>query len=169
MNDENLFKQNLVLDQRYRLLESIRTTNQSLDEKANTLLQISGVVVGLVAAFSISDLATLLRGGGTVGIPIISQIFLISTLLFFVLSVVVFGRAFVPQSNDLPGSFDWDITFNKYLNVDATACYDQILSDVLNGIKSLNDVNAIKAKHTKYLSWLLLGQVVTITIAVVFG
>lgn len=163
------YQQGLVLEQKYKLMETVQSANQALDDKANSLLQTGGVVVGLVATFTLSDLALLVRGDNTVGIPIISQISIAAAFILFLLSIWLYRQAQSPMAYDLPGSTDWDRIFNSYLYATPEACFDKVLSDLINSIDSMKELNSRKAIHIDRLGWLLLFQVAFLSVAVVFG
>lgn len=167
MENDTDYQQNLVLEQKYALLEMIRDANQALDDKANSLLQVSGLIVGVVAALSLTGLGQLIRGASSVNTSIIAQMFSALAFILLVVSIVYYNKMITPTPYSLPGSTDWDRTMSLYVGVSKQKSYDQVLSDVFNAIDSVRALNDQKSGYVILLGKLLIGQIVTLTIAII--
>lgn len=166
MEEINNYQQGLVLEQRYKLLEYLVNANSNLDSKASALLQTGGVVVGLVAATSLPSFAQLIRSSSFTS-TLASQFSISIALLLFLASIWLYRDALSPRGYGVPGSSDWDETFNNYLYAKPVACFDKVLVDLLRAIKTNEELNHKKAELVTRLGWLLLVQVFFVAIAII--
>lgn len=160
------YQQSLVLEQRYALLEMVRDANQSLDDKANSLLQVSGLVVGIVAALSLTGLGQLIGGASQIDVSGLSKFFSFFAFLLLIGSVWSYTKTVTPEPYSLPGSTDWERTLSLYVEVPKSKSFDQVLSDLFNAIDSARALNERKSYYVLCLGRLLMGQVVALTVAI---
>ena len=145
----------LVLQQRYTLLEMITGANQQISSNANAILTAGAVLIGLSSV----GLGNSPSDWAKVGAIIAYIAFLASALL----SVTVLA----PTPRELPGSTDWNKTFAKYLNASAANCYDMVLLSVHDSIDSAIELNNRKSNNLTWSIRLLAIQAAAALLAVV--
>ncbi|MCO5182556.1 MAG: hypothetical protein M9928_00245 [Anaerolineae bacterium] len=117
-------QQQLALDQQKALYLSVREANQRLEDKASTLLQANGFVVGLAIAAQISFGSSVTD----------SQKYLaVAVLVLFVIMIVLSLFVWLPISKKaLPGTLDWDDIYYDIVKADETGAYRLVIANLLN-------------------------------------
>lgn len=155
----NDYNKNLVLDQKQKLLDSLRDANKHLENKASGLVQTGGFVLGLIATFGLVGTP---RSGAAIGA-------LVSAFLFFALALVALLWSLYPKGREYPGTSDWDATFEKYLYVDANECFEQVLSNILSATKNGEAANKEKSDLVIIIGGLFVLQLIALLAFVVMG
>jgi hypothetical protein len=167
--DIEKYNQEMVLEQRYKSLDIIQQANRALEDKANVLLQAGGVVIALVAAFGLSDLAGLVKSANFHVPPILATIALSLSFASFLISILLFRQTINPKDYHVPGDTNWSNTFDKYLSLSYDECFDQVLKDLFKAIDSALELNRSKAQQVSGMTWALLVQISALAIAVVLS
>ena len=151
MTDTLTPQEQLFLEQKYHTLKMVDQANDSLDRKATNLLQIIILIIALVSLLSIPNLA---QGNPTVltkaGIAVASLAFIV----MLGLSIL----AWLPGRYPFPGPSDFDQAYDKYILASKDDCYNQILSDLLETIELIQELNSRKGKLITSSTILLVVQ-----------
>lgn len=155
----------LVLEQKYRLLDSLIVANQKLDEKIDRIIQTGSIIIGLATFANLSSTPPLqARSTPVDGIRIAA--ILLSFVLFCVM-VMIAAYVSRPIKWEDAGTSDWERTRSDYLASDNY--YYQLMSDVITAIDSTKATNRYKAKWIRPLIIVLVGQVLALAVAVFLG
>lgn len=151
----------MVIQQRYAMLSTVNQTGEQLDNKAATLVQAGGLIIALVGVVKIPDF---------VGSPTPWAIASIAlAFLAFAGMVVCAQLAWTPSRSVLPGTQDWDFLSTNYLNEDVPGCFDQILSDLFEAIRTHRQRNDHKAWLVSLAAWLFMAQIVGVLALALVG
>jgi len=160
--------QQLVLEQRYRLYDSLNETNSNMDGRINNLVQAGSIIIGLVVVLNLPTIS------GTYDMIVfgtmrqkIQLLFLVLVFLSFISMIILSIYVLRPVSRKAPGISDWDETFTYYLYSDN--CFEQVLSDLLESIKSAQALNDYKVKWVPRLAYLLIIQAFFLALAIFFA
>jgi hypothetical protein len=148
------YNKNVILDQKYRLLDSLKDANRHLENKASGLVQTGGFVLGLVAAFGLVNTTRSTTSAWALG----------AAFLFFTLSLVALLWSLFPKGREYPGSSDWDDTFNKYLYKESDECFEQVLSNILSAIQNHEDADKEKSDLVIIIGILFIFQLIALLV-----
>lgn len=161
-------RKSLVLEQRYRLYDSLILANNNMDGRVNSLLQAGSIIIGLVTILNISRVSgaydAILSGKILQNLELL---FVLLVFMSFITMVVLSVYVLRPIGREAPGISDWDETFTFYLY--SEECFEQVLIDLLKSIKEAEALNIYKAKWVPRLAYLLISQVVFLALAVLFA
>lgn len=126
--------QRLVLEQRYYHLSQLYQANDSLDGKAMSLLQTTGLIFVLVGVLISHDL--ILKNILLVGISFIP----------FGLMVILLACGVLPKDTYTPGTQDWNKLYEQYIYKGNDDCFGQILDDCVETADRLLTRNKSKSE-----------------------
>lgn len=141
----------LVLQQKYTLLQAVLQSSDTLDSKASTLLQSGGLIVALVGVVSIPGFVTNPSTAAKIGIGVAFGAFLLMVILSL--------RASLPSKVEMPGALNWDEIHQDYLFETLDNCYQQILSDCIQSIQLIQETNERKSTFIVWSALLLIVQI----------
>ena len=145
-------QEKLVLHQKRMAVKMASDARTNIDNRASALLQAGGLVLVLVSVVKLPAFVLQPTPIAKIGIAIALLTFA-GMLIFTLLSLM-------PRAYAAPTTRDWDTLQQRYLLVDETTCFDQVLADVLGAIDSLEAINKRKALYLKLSMLLFLLQIV---------
>lgn len=157
---------NLLLEQKYRLLDTLSIANHRLDEKADRAIQTGSIMLGLLAIAS--ALPTLWPIEVHVSRHVSMLLALVQVLLVFVgvgaFVAIIFTALKITQTmtSKSAGGADWNTATTTYLSENS---FDYILSDLLAAISAAKEQNDAKGKQIDRIRMFLKVELVTLTIA----
>lgn len=152
------FQEGLVLQQLQRNADKLDEANDAMDAKAMGLLQASSLVTGLLALLDYS----IAKGSWLSGLAVIVALVCLFCMVLALL------EAFRPRAYDTAGVADWDDIYKLHLSVSPEACFLQIVSNLINSIKSVEKINQEK-REMLYWAVVLFAVQVFCLFAVAFG
>lgn len=160
MSDADVRREDLVLEQKYRLYDAILSSNNNLHARADSLIQTGGILAGFAAlATSLLSLDRLpLAISSTANSDWRPWFLVLLSLAVFIVLVILKTALFRSTAYRVSGRQDWDSTHQLYLQSDSG--YEQLLSDILDAISSVEQVNAVLARRYLILTYVLLAQAV---------
>lgn len=152
-------QEKLVIEQRYYGLSKLDEANDALDNKALSLLQASGFILTLVSALRLPGLVT--TPSLWVWLPVLAG------FVTFLAMLGVTLAAWFPRTSGTPGKFDFDVIYDKYVDVDRNECFHQVVADFLGAYEILLDANKRKVTALKWAIILFGVQIAALFAALV--
>lgn len=149
----------LLLQQKYSVLNMLDKSNDTLDDKASKMLQSSSLIIALTGL-----LASPLVGASLSGV---SAWLVMGILIAFMLMVGLSIVSIAPKAHYLAGTQDWQKSFEQYILVSAEAAFGQVLSDCLEIIDAMLVTNNRKAWLVKISAILLILQIGALLIFII--
>lgn len=131
-------QQDLLLAQKYLQVQAMQQASDSLDNKANALLQVSGLIVALSSVVAIPGFVF---DNPTTGVKIGIGVAFVAFAFMVGLSLL----AALPNKIELPGTLDWDELYQNYVLETPDGCFEHLLSDCVQSIEQIKGQNARKA------------------------
>jgi hypothetical protein len=131
-------QQDLVLAQKYLQVQGLQQASDSLDNKANALLQVSGLIVALSSVVAIPGFVI---DTPTTGVKIGIGVAFVAFAAMVGLSLL----AALPNKLELPGTLDWHDLHQNYVFETHDGCFAHLLSDCVQSIEQIRAQNARKA------------------------
>lgn len=150
-----------IIEGKHQQLAAITERNNKLDDRADRIIHTGGVFIGLL---TVAQLPIEWGLAWPANLPTLLTLFGFAAFLGAILFHL---RRFRPLEWQIPGTSAIEEIFTDYL--ESEVFYNQLLSDLVNGVKSAEGINAYKATGVKVLSWLLLVQVLVVTTAWLLG
>jgi hypothetical protein len=147
------YQQGLVLQQKYHEYESLDQASDALDNKANNILQGSGLIVVLTGALGAS--------GFLMGVPVeLARIIIGVSFLAFIFMVLASLLVIAPQTTFFPGTRDWNTAFTEYILVDREESFRRVLKDYMYAVEKMSVVNRRKGIFLRIAAGFFALQVV---------
>ena len=152
MAEDITTQQRLAIEQKYRALEIALGAIDSLDGKLTVLLQGGGLVTALIG------LLLGLRGDGVhIEGPLAWALaFALSAYFMMVLIVIVAWR---PGDLLVPGSIDWDRTFDRIIYETVDNAYNEVLDSVRKSLIRAKTITEQKGRAATLAATMLLIQI----------
>lgn len=157
-------RQTLLLDENRHLLDSIASRNDTLDNRADRVAQLGGLIFSLAALTNYPTLVSSYRAGGITPVSSLQLYLIVCSLLALIAMLLLWVRQFRPLIRRRPGTSDWDTIQRDYIESDDY--FNQVLSDILDSISSESELNEHKAKWFFELSSLFAVQIVLLGIVI---
>lgn len=141
MSTEESSQYTLAIENQRELFNHIRQANERIEDKIVSVLQASGVIVGLVFAGSLVALNNL---------TVLSAISLFGLAALFVAISIATILALRPAVKTSPHKADWEDVFTKFIQVNLEQAYQQSLSNYIEATERSLDHNNYLAKLLEF-------------------
>lgn len=131
------------MDQQIYSLGQVDLANDAIDRKALGLLQLASLIWVLLALFATIE---------------------IIWLVLFPLIIILSIYAVAPKETFHAGPDDWDKLCESYINQNSEACFNQVLSDYVEVIGKLLEINERKSRIVQISAVLFCVQVIGVMI-----